>query len=379
MKDLNKILMLILLSVFVFACDKDEDPKDAEMGIEDFSPKSGGVGSEVTITGFGFSGDKTEMNVFFAGTEASIISSSESEIVVRVPQGAETGTIEVVFNFLNDESDEAFTVSGLSMTGAGAYLPVQNMWIDYDVYEVDENLRRGDDIEGSWRATVGDVMEYEGREAYEIIYTVEEAGFSEEIKKEYVTADEGALYNYFSFDEQIGGPGEDDEEMDGVPAFEDLGWIPVFKPNEDSWEVYNGEMDVPEELLQQMQIPALAADFIKIKTNMDAVKDGSEDYTLNGETLAGEKVVISFVMSIGLADDTPEAIKSLLGSFIGQEIFSMESIYWFSKGFGYIRSINQFPSFEEGGMGGERDDDPRGDDEDIPFGMEEIIVDYGMN
>ena len=378
MKDLKKVLMLVFLSIFVFSCQSD-DPTEAEMKINDFNPKSGGVGTEVTITGIGFSEDKTEMKVFFAGTEAVVISSTETELVVNVPQGAENGTIEVVFNFLNDTSSEEFTVSGFSATGAGAYLPAQNMWIEYDVFEIDEQFQRSGDAQGSWRATVGDMMEYEGREAYKVIYTDVSGGTGEEIKTEYVTADEDALYNYFSFNGQMGGPGEDDEEMDGIPELEDLGWIPVFMSNEDSWEVYKGEMDLPEELLQQIQIPAIAADFIKLKTNMDAVKDGSEDYTLNGETLTGEKVVISFVMSIGLADDTPESIKLLIGSFVGQEILSMESTYWFSKGFGYIRSINQFPSFEEGGMGGERDDDPRGDDEDIPFGMEEIIVDYGMN
>ena len=63
--------------------------------INDFSPKTGFIGSTVTITGANFSAMPSENQVFFGATEATIVSSSFGTLEVRVPEGSTTSLISV--------------------------------------------------------------------------------------------------------------------------------------------------------------------------------------------------------------------------------------------------------------------------------------------
>ena len=63
--------------------------------IIDFTPKMAGIGGTVTIYGTGFSANASENAVAFNGQAASIISSTNTEIVTSVPVGATTGFINV--------------------------------------------------------------------------------------------------------------------------------------------------------------------------------------------------------------------------------------------------------------------------------------------
>ena len=68
---------------------------DQSLAIYSFSPASGPVGAIVTIHGNLFSDVPEQNAVSFNGTPASILSATESALIVRVPQGATTGLVSV--------------------------------------------------------------------------------------------------------------------------------------------------------------------------------------------------------------------------------------------------------------------------------------------
>ncbi len=68
---------------------------DQSLAIYSFSPTFGPVGAIVTIHGNLFSGVPEQNAVSFNGTPASILSATESVLIVRVPQGATTGLVSV--------------------------------------------------------------------------------------------------------------------------------------------------------------------------------------------------------------------------------------------------------------------------------------------
>lgn len=66
-----------------------------QVKISSISPKSGPIGTKVTIQGQHFSKKKSENTVTFNGTKATISSASNTELVVAVPQGVTDGPVEV--------------------------------------------------------------------------------------------------------------------------------------------------------------------------------------------------------------------------------------------------------------------------------------------
>jgi len=75
--------------------------------ITNFAPASGSIGTEVTITGTGFSATST---VTFDGTNATILSQTTSTLVVEVPTGATTYLITVTEAGCSLNSSSNFTV-----------------------------------------------------------------------------------------------------------------------------------------------------------------------------------------------------------------------------------------------------------------------------
>ena len=57
-------------------------------GITSIDPDSGIVGREVTISGMNFSPTASENEIIFNGTDATVKSATETELVTEVPQGA---------------------------------------------------------------------------------------------------------------------------------------------------------------------------------------------------------------------------------------------------------------------------------------------------
>lgn len=82
--------------------------------ITGLSPASGAVDDQVTLTGTGFDSDAYHLEVKFANNVAAeIVSASATEIVVKVPAGAVSGSISVR-NIISDTTDTSatFTVTG---------------------------------------------------------------------------------------------------------------------------------------------------------------------------------------------------------------------------------------------------------------------------
>jgi YD repeat-containing protein len=79
-----------------------------------FTPKSGPVGTQVTISGANFSSDPAQDAVSFNGTAATITSASPTQLVVTVPTGAATGAITVTSLSASVTSASPFTVTSSS-------------------------------------------------------------------------------------------------------------------------------------------------------------------------------------------------------------------------------------------------------------------------
>ena len=78
--------------------------------IESIDPAFAEVGSEIIITGSNFSPNDEDNTVFFGGLEASILNSTESELMVTVPYGAYYTPISVYTNGLYAISNQYFDI-----------------------------------------------------------------------------------------------------------------------------------------------------------------------------------------------------------------------------------------------------------------------------
>jgi IPT/TIG domain len=100
----------ILLVVAPPAIGQQPTTHPAAVSIIEFAPKSGPVGTTVTIYGTGLSSTPSENPVTFNGTLAQVISATSTEIVTTVPAGTATGLISVTTALGAATSSEAFTV-----------------------------------------------------------------------------------------------------------------------------------------------------------------------------------------------------------------------------------------------------------------------------
>jgi YD repeat-containing protein len=88
----------------------------SQVSIIEFVPKSGPVGSTVTIQGTGFSATPSQNAVAFNGTAATVTAASANELTVTVPVGATTGAIGVTVSGVGSAtSSEPFTVTAASL------------------------------------------------------------------------------------------------------------------------------------------------------------------------------------------------------------------------------------------------------------------------
>ncbi|MFP8488611.1 IPT/TIG domain-containing protein [Gracilimonas sp. Q87] len=69
-----------------------------ELQILEVAPLSGEVGTDVLISGNGFSPNIEENTIQFNGVEAPVLSASETELQTQVPEGATNGIITVIVN-----------------------------------------------------------------------------------------------------------------------------------------------------------------------------------------------------------------------------------------------------------------------------------------
>lgn len=84
---------------------------EAIPSISSFSPSSGAPGTSVTITGTNFDPVPSGNTVFFGATQASVISSTSTELVVSVPSGATHAPVSVAVGGLIAYSSQPFVTT----------------------------------------------------------------------------------------------------------------------------------------------------------------------------------------------------------------------------------------------------------------------------
>ena len=108
---MNKWYLLAAVFLF-FACSKNNN-RSAESQpvlITSITPDSGFVGTEVLISGTNFSDNSTQDIVRIGGVTANVISATNSQLRITVPDSANSGKITVTVNGQTGTSGENFTV-----------------------------------------------------------------------------------------------------------------------------------------------------------------------------------------------------------------------------------------------------------------------------
>lgn len=103
-------LSLGLVVLLIFGCGQSDAPIPELAGpvITDFNPKSGAIGSAVTITGANFGSTAIDNRVRFNNIDAIVTASSATSLVAIVPDGTVTGPIAVFTNEKSATSTEPF-------------------------------------------------------------------------------------------------------------------------------------------------------------------------------------------------------------------------------------------------------------------------------
>ena len=105
----SSLIMLLLVSLLVLTAGCRKDKKHPPE-ISGFTPASGEIGDVLTITGKNFSTNASQNIVNINGIAAVVTSSTSTQIVTTVPEGATTGRISVTRNGLTGTSATDFTV-----------------------------------------------------------------------------------------------------------------------------------------------------------------------------------------------------------------------------------------------------------------------------
>ena len=91
---MKKSIAILVFVFYIFTLNIQAQCNDRPI-INDFSPKTGFIGSTVTITGANFNAIPGNNQVFFGATQATVVSSSFGTLEVRVPEGSTTALISV--------------------------------------------------------------------------------------------------------------------------------------------------------------------------------------------------------------------------------------------------------------------------------------------
>src|SRR3954453_24027487 len=101
----------IILSLLFICCNTLYAQTIPPPVISSFTPNTGAVGTQVTITGKNFSKVPTENIVYFGAVQAPVIKASASTLVVTVPAGASYQPVTVTTNRLTAYSNTFFSVT----------------------------------------------------------------------------------------------------------------------------------------------------------------------------------------------------------------------------------------------------------------------------
>jgi YD repeat-containing protein len=121
-----------------------------QVSVLNFSPKSGPVGTTVTITGTSFSATSSQDSVSFHGTSGTVTSATTSQIITTVPTGATTGPIQVTApsgtfttstNFTVTANNGAPTITSFTPTIATGGTSVTATGTNFDPIPANDRLK----------------------------------------------------------------------------------------------------------------------------------------------------------------------------------------------------------------------------------------------
>jgi sugar lactone lactonase YvrE len=105
----------IISTFFITGCKKNEVSSPAP-SISGFSPVISGIGYPVTITGGNFSTDASSDKVTINGAPATVVSATETKLIVTVPLEASSGKISVLVNGQTITTSSDITIKKLTVT-----------------------------------------------------------------------------------------------------------------------------------------------------------------------------------------------------------------------------------------------------------------------
>jgi len=96
--------MVLLFLLFIGACKKDKVELPAiAFRIDSYYPNSGNAGTLVTVAGVGFGTDIGKYSAAISGKTAEVISVTETNLVIRMPEGGVTGALALKYDSKNFE------------------------------------------------------------------------------------------------------------------------------------------------------------------------------------------------------------------------------------------------------------------------------------
>ncbi|WP_300601639.1 IPT/TIG domain-containing protein [Niabella sp.] len=122
--------LVVLMILMATACKKDtsfEHNGNAPITVDQFTPASGGAGTEVLLYGTNFSKHINEVSVMVNGVKAYVEGTVEDRILIVIPRKAGSGKIEVTINGRSVTSKTDFNylpssvVSTLAGTGTAGF------------------------------------------------------------------------------------------------------------------------------------------------------------------------------------------------------------------------------------------------------------------
>nr|WP_293837792.1 IPT/TIG domain-containing protein [uncultured Arsenicibacter sp.] len=129
------LLVVTGLFIAVSACKNDSTPEPV-LNIDAISNTSAPVGTTLTITGTKFDPTPANNIVKFGTTQATVVSATNTQLVVLVPAGAQNGPITVTVNGVTVSSTQAFSLSNRPVITVQGAITANTTWSAKNVYKI---------------------------------------------------------------------------------------------------------------------------------------------------------------------------------------------------------------------------------------------------
>ncbi len=286
MKLIKTYISLILITsllIFTSCSDDNDNPTNGgtngdKLEITSFTPGSGYIGTEVTITGKNFTTDISKLAVFFHdNVEAEIDSvypaTNPTNIICRVPEGAVTGNIKVVVDGETVTSSEEFAIMVRFQPSS------ENTWWSYDFYELEKNGRKENTHRRDSAVVTGTEMKFQQEAAvhqnYEDDQESEKTYFHEESEQLYSLA----TYVYPS-PEDLGGF--------NIPLEVPDAWVLIADEQGTTWDIGSQDFDNIKVTVQGTELTIKGTFYVR------GEKGSKEDIDVKGSMNSAQDYIITY-------------------------------------------------------------------------------------